>query len=134
MVRWGWGSSTINKQLHQHKKKRPVIREPDEDEDVIVDFKAILAEFWGVSFLVAFGAGSAVANGWEDNALLVSFAIGMSYLVLSYSIYHHSGAQLNPAITFAVLLEGEIGGWQAFANFWAQFAGSVCGALILWGK
>lgn len=134
MVRWGWGSSTINRSLHQHHKKKPVVVVPDDEEQVVVDFKAILAEFLGVSFLVAFGAGSVVANGWENNELLVSFAVGMSILVISYAIYHHSGAQLNPAITLSVLLEGEIGAWQAFANFWAQFAGSVCGALMLWGR
>jgi glycerol uptake facilitator-like aquaporin len=134
MVRWGWGSSTINKQLHSHPKKRPVvIIQESDDEEVIVDFKALLAEFWGVAFLVAFSAGSAVANGWDEN-VLVSFAIGMSVLVLSFATYHHSGAQLNPAITLAVLLKREIGFVQAIANFLAQMAGSVCGAFMIWGK
>ena len=50
-----------------------------------------------------------------------------------YCIAHHSGAQINCAVTFSLVLGGVVSWQQGIANFLAQCAGSVLGALILWG-
>jgi len=97
-----------------------------------VDLKAMLAELWGTTLLVLFGAGTAIVHGYTE-VLIVAFSFGAVYLALSFALMHHSGAHLNPAITFSLLLGTKISFFQALCNWFAQFAGAILGALILWG-
>ena len=75
-----------------------------------IDWRAAAAECVGLTFLVIFGCGVAVANGAFDASerLMVSFAFGMSIMVLVYAVAHHSGGQLNPAVTFSLMLGGRV--------------------------
>lgn len=75
-----------------------------------VDWLAVSAEFIGVTLLVVFGCGAAMANGAADASqrLMVSFAFAMSVMVLVYTIAHHSGGQINPAVTFSLVLGGHV--------------------------
>ena len=75
-----------------------------------IDWLAVSAECIGVTFLVVFGCGTAVVNGAFDASqqLMVSFAFGMSVMVLVYAIANHSGGQINPAVTFSLVLGGRV--------------------------
>lgn len=104
-------------------------------ETKVIDNTAIAAEFLATCFLVIFGCGSAVANGAFDGAtrLLVAFSFGMTILVMIYAIAKHSGGQINPAVTLSLMLGGRVTWYQGVPNILAQVAGSLLGALFLWG-
>lgn len=98
-----------------------------------VDLKSAFAEFWGLTFLVIFGGSSAITTGYL-NTLAVAFTFGIMYMILSYALWFHSGAHLNPSITFALCLGGKITFSQAVFNWIGQFCGATFGALVLWGE
>lgn len=56
---------------------------------------------------------------------------GMSILVLVFTIGHHSGGQINCAVTFSLVLGGIIPWYQGSVNFIFQMFGSLIGAQIL---
>mmetsp|Transcript_33157 Transcript_33157/g.88046 ORF Transcript_33157/g.88046 Transcript_33157/m.88046 type:complete len:221 (-) Transcript_33157:412-1074(-) len=58
-------------------------------------------------------------------------AFGMGILVLAYAAGHHSGGQINCAVTFSLVLGGQVPWFQGVANLVAQLAGSLLGAIIL---
>ena len=100
-----------------------------------IDLKAAAAEFVGMTYFIVFSCGVAVTNGADDTPkrLMVAFAFGMSIMVLVYAINHHSGGQLNCAVTFSLVLGGRVSIAQGIANLAAQILGSMLGASILWG-
>merc|ERR1712039_894501 len=55
----------------------------------------------------------------------------MGILVLAYAVGHHSGAQINCAVTFSLVLGGQLDLQQGLANLVAQLLGSVWGACLL---
>merc|ERR1719235_212205 len=63
--------------------------------------------------------------------LLVALAFGLAITLLAYASGHHSGGHINCAVTFGLVLVGECGMVQGFANFVAQLLGSIAGAAIL---
>jgi aquaporin Z len=99
----------------------------------VIDVKAVAAEFVGTFILVAFGCGAATSHGWFDaeTRLAVAFAFGMSVMVLSYAIGHHSGAHLNPAVSFSLVLGGNVPWYQGLANAVAQVAAGILGACLV---
>mmetsp|Transcript_139017 Transcript_139017/g.443554 ORF Transcript_139017/g.443554 Transcript_139017/m.443554 type:complete len:235 (-) Transcript_139017:39-743(-) len=86
-----------------------------------------------MTLFVTFGCGTACGNGASDGPtrLLVAFAFGMGILVLAYAIGHHSGGQINCAVTFSLVLGGRVTWYQGLVNVLMQLIGSVLGALIL---
>mmetsp|Transcript_14310 Transcript_14310/g.48935 ORF Transcript_14310/g.48935 Transcript_14310/m.48935 type:complete len:206 (+) Transcript_14310:271-888(+) len=62
---------------------------------------------------------------------MVASAFGMGILVLAYATGHHSGGQINCAVTLSLVLGGQVPWFQGLANFIAQMLGSVLGAIIL---
>jgi len=99
----------------------------------VVDMKAVTAEFIAMTLFVIIGCGVACGNGASDGEtrLLVAFAFGMGILVLAYSIGPHSGGQINCAVTFSLVLGGQVPWYQGLCNLIAQLLGSVLGAGIL---
>jgi aquaporin Z len=99
----------------------------------VIDVKAVAAEFVGTFILVAFGCGAATSHGWFDaeTRLCVAFAFGMSVMVLSYAIGHHSGAHLNTAVTFSLVLGGNVPWYQGLANAIFQVAAGILGACLV---
>jgi len=51
--------------------------------------------------------------------------------VLAYATSHLSGGQLNPAVSFGLLLAGELSAIQAVINIIAQIVGAILGAALL---
>lgn len=100
----------------------------------IVDVKATVAEFMGMFLFVVTGCGAACAHGASDGEtrLVVAFAFGMAIMVIAYAIGHHSGGQLNCAVTFSLVLGGEVPWYQGIGNLLAQLVGSTLAALALW--
>merc|ERR1719181_1420089 len=82
---------------------------------------------------VNIGCGVACGHGAFDAAsrLVVAFAFGMGILVLAYTIGHHSGGQINCAVTFSLVIGGQVPWYQGVANLLAQLLGSVLGACVL---
>ncbi|CAK0861835.1 unnamed protein product [Prorocentrum cordatum] len=92
------------------------------------------AEFVAMTLFVIVGCGSAcgIANK-EGSAwvLQVALTFGFAITVLAYSIGAYSGGQINCAVTFGLVLAGQLSVTQGLLNLAAQLAGSVVGALVL---
>lgn len=100
---------------------------------LVVDMRAVAAEFVAMILFVVIGCGIACSNGASDGAtrLVVAFGFGMGILVLAYSIGDHSGGHINCAVTFSLVLGGKVPWQQGIANVLAQCVGSILGACIL---
>ncbi len=100
------------------------------------DIKRYLAEMLGTMVLVLMGCGSAVlagANGMTGVGLLgISFAFGLSVLTMVYAIGSISGCHINPAITFAMLINKKINVKDATMYMVFQIIGAIAGAGILY--
>ncbi|HEX7400726.1 MAG TPA: aquaporin, partial [candidate division Zixibacteria bacterium] len=90
------------------------------------------AELIGTFVLVFIGCGSAVIAGGHIGFLGISFAFGLSVLVMVYAIGNISGCHINPAITIAMLGAGKIKGKDAIAYIIAQCIGAIIGAGVLY--
>jgi aquaporin Z len=93
--------------------------------------KKYLAELIGTCALVLFGCGSAVLAGGHVGFLGISFAFGLTVLVMVYTIGPISGCHVNPAITLAMLTAGKINGKDAIGYIIAQCVGAIIGAAVV---
>ncbi len=93
--------------------------------------KKYFAELIGTFFLVLIGCGSAVIAGQEIGFLGISFAFGLTVLVMVYAIGPISGCHINPAITVAMLVAKKITGRDAIGYIVAQCLGGILGAAVL---
>lgn len=84
-------------------------------------------------FFVFFCAGTACTSGAETQAgkFEVALAFGTLIMVLAYAIGHHSGGQINCAVTIGLCALGKIPPPQAAVNVVAQLLGSISGAALL---
>jgi aquaporin Z len=100
--------------------------------------KKFLAEFIGTFSLVLFGCGAAVVAGISTagpegiGMLGISFAFGLTVVVMAYAIGPISGCHINPAITVSMLVAGKIKGNDAVGYIVAQFAGATAAAAVLY--
>jgi len=99
----------------------------------VIDTKAVAAEFVAMTLFVIVGCGVACGHGAGDASqrLVVALAFGMAIMVLAYAIGHHSGGQINCAVTFSLVLGGQVPWYQGAANVAGQLAGSLLGAALL---
>jgi glycerol uptake facilitator protein len=96
-----------------------------------------LSEFLGSMFLLFIGS-SVVANvilnktkGHGSGWLVITFGWAMA-VFFGVSIAYHSGAHLNPAVTIAMAMKGNIL-WSAVMPYLlGQFAGCFVGATLGW--
>src|SRR5919198_241492 len=91
----------------------------------------LLAEFIGTFALVFIGAGAAAVIG--DGAGLagigaIAFAHGLTVMAFAFAYGSVSGAHVNPAVTFGVLVAGAISLVEAIAYILVQLAGSIAAA------
>lgn len=89
------------------------------------------SELIGTFVLVFFGVGSAVFGLDVVGGVGVALAFGLTLLALAYAIGPTSGCHVNPAVTFGVLLRGDISLNQALAYWVAQFLGGVGAGAVL---
>lgn len=105
--------------------------------------KKYLAEFIGTFILVFLGTGTAVVlggyTGGTDTGFLgvlaIAFAFGLSIVAAAYAIGHISGCHVNPAVSLAVWMSGnltakEFGGY-VIAQVLGAFAGSSFLAFVI---
>jgi len=95
--------------------------------------KKAFAEFLGMFLFVWVGAGTAMSVGASNGAYHIALAFGIGIFVLASAIGHHSGGQMNCAVTFALCLTGDCAWIQGLMNFVAQMLGSTFAGLVLAG-
>ena len=91
--------------------------------------KKYICEFIGTLMLVLFGCGVAVLT--ESEVFTTALAFGLSIVVIYYSIGSISGCHLNPAVSFAMFVNGKIKGSEFIKYTIAQILGAIAGALLL---
>lgn len=95
----------------------------------------LLSEFTGTTFLLLLGIGVGANTtlkksfGHGKDWLLISFGWGFAVFV-GASVAWRSGAQLNPAVTLALAIEGDISWGRAGLFMVAQVLGAMMGALL----
>ena len=106
-----------------------------------------LAEFFGTSWLVFGGCGSAVlaakfiaTEGTTPINLYnlgigfvgVALAFGLTVLTMAYAIGHISGCHLNPAVSIGLFVGGRFRGADLIPYIVAQLLGGIAGAAVLY--
>ena len=89
-----------------------------------------LAEFIGTFALTFVGAGAIIVTDGE-NLLAISLAHGFILAVMIAAMLHTSGAQFNPAVSFALALRGKQPWCQATSFAFVQVLGSIAAAYLL---
>ena len=89
--------------------------------------KKYVSEFVGTMVLVFMGCGSAVFLGTDaaGGHLAVALSFGLSIVAMAYAIGNTSGCHVNPAVSFAMLLQKRM----TPPDFVGYVASQVCGAL-----
>jgi MIP family channel proteins len=94
--------------------------------------RELLAEFLGTFVLIAFGAAvvAQVVLGKNQNGeyLSINLAWGFAVTMGIYVAGGVSGAHLNPAVTMAAVVRGQMPWSKLLPYFVAQTAGAFCGA------
>ena len=119
---------------------------PDDISDRAELLRAILAEFLAMTMFVFLGCGSVAATGEflvDDfdlgikvnvaRVLPIATCFGLTITVLVFNIAPISGGHINPAVSFALMLQRKISPWRFFFYGIAQLLGSTLGAALLWG-
>lgn len=96
------------------------------------DMKKYLAEMMGTFCLVLIGCGSAAIAGEYIGFVGISFAFGLTVLVMVYTIGHISGCHINPAITISMLVAKKIKSKDAVGYIIFQFVGAVVAAGVIY--
>jgi aquaporin Z len=94
-------------------------------------FRKYLAELIGTFVLVFIGCGSAVIAGGHVGFLGISFAFGLSVLVMVYAIGPISGCHINPAISIAMLAAGKQKFKDTVFYIIFQCVGAIAAAAVL---
>lgn len=92
--------------------------------------KSLLAEFIGTFALIFIGAGAVVALP-ANSIVAVALAHGLVIMTFAYAMGKDSRSYINPALTLAVFLAGEMSAAEAALVAAAQFAGGIAGAFAL---
>lgn len=103
----------------------------------ISDSTIFISEFIGTALLLLLGIGVGCnqnlkkAFGFGPNWLLTSFGWGFAVFV-GASVSWQSGAQLNPAVTLGLAIDGSVKWNQVPVYFVAQVCGAFVGAILAW--
>ncbi|HET9666627.1 MAG TPA: aquaporin, partial [Desertimonas sp.] len=90
-----------------------------------------LVEAFGTGFLVLGGCGTAVLAGGVVGNLGVSFAFGLSLLVMVYTIGPITGCHINPAVTLGLMVVGRTKKEDVPYYIVGQVVGGLIAGLIL---
>jgi len=97
--------------------------------------KSGLAEFIGTFTLVFVGAGAGALLGGEGTTGLIGVALAHGFIlsIIVYTWGPISGAHVNPAVTFGVLVAGKIDLPKALCYWISQLLGGIAAAyLLMW--
>ena len=92
--------------------------------------KKYLCEFLGTLTLVLFGTGIAVLSGGD--LVATSLAFGLAIVACAYAIGDISGCHVNPAVSFAMLLNGKLSLKDFGYYVLSQVLGALAGTGILY--
>jgi len=99
-----------------------------------------IAEFFGTFFFIFIGLGSiatviAIGKGSVDNGAIISIALahGVGIMLAIITIGRISGGHVNPAVTIALSITGNINWIKALIYIFFQILGSITASLI-WMK
>jgi len=92
--------------------------------------KKYIAEFIGTLVLVLFGCGVAVVSG--GNLVATALAFGLAIVACAYAIGDISGCHVNPAVSFAMLIKGDLDVKEFVKYVVAQVAGAFAGSGLLY--
>lgn len=92
-----------------------------------------LAELIGSFVLVFFACGIAgqICDGSTTGIIGTALAFGLVIVAMAYSIGNVSGCHINPAVSFALLLNGKISFLDFLGYVIFQFGGAIGGAYAL---
>ncbi|MDE5812076.1 MAG: aquaporin [Muribaculaceae bacterium] len=93
--------------------------------------KKLLAECFGTMFLVLLACGSAVLAGPSISTLGIGLCFGLVLVCLCYCIGNISGCHVNPAVSFAVWLNGGMKFKEFVGYVIAQLFGATIGGALL---
>ncbi len=94
--------------------------------------KKCVAECIGTCVLVLIGCGTAMTVGCNGAGYLITaLAFGLSIVAMAYSIGNISGCHVNPAVSFAVYMNGGLNTREFLSYVISQCAGSFIGTLLL---
>ncbi len=97
-----------------------------------MDVKPTVAELVGTFTLVLIGAAAgAQADSGSAGLTAVALAHGLALMVIVFAWGSISGAHVNPAVTFGVVVSGKMPVPKAIAYWVAQFVGAVAAAYTL---
>ena len=101
-----------------------------EDEGKMETIRKCIAECIGTFVLVFVGCGTAMLVGCSSSEgsgyLLTALAFGLSIVAVAYCVGNISGAHVNPAVSLAFLVSGEL----KLSEFIAYVVSQVMGAFI----
>ena len=103
--------------------------------------KAALTEFLATTLFIFIGVGSVaafVAASSRDSALVdglpvIALGFGLAIAVLAAGVGPISGGHINPAVTFAMTITGQVTPVRGVMYVVAQLAGACLGAALLRG-
>lgn len=96
--------------------------------------KAAAAELIATAIFVLIGVGSiaaVIASGGTEAVPSIALAHGFTYALLVAGIAGISGGHVNPAVTFAMIVTGQIRVVRGVMYIVAQLIGACIGALLL---
>lgn len=97
------------------------------------EFQKYGAEMIGTFALVLIGCGSAVIAGDQIGFLGISFAFGLTVMAMVYAIGPISGCHINPAVTVAMWINGNLKSREAGMYVVFQCLGAILAAGLLLG-
>ena len=97
--------------------------------------KKYLAECIGAMTLVVLGCGTAMLVGCDavngGGYILTALAFGLTIVAMAYSIGNVSGCHINPAVSLAMLIRGDLSVKDFIGYVISQCAGALIGAGLL---
>ena len=97
--------------------------------------KKFLAEMLGTAVLVLVGCGTAMLVGCDAangaGYLLTALAFGLAIVAVAYSFGNISGGHINPAVSLAMLMRGDLKRDEFFKYCGAQVLGAGLGTALL---
>jgi len=97
--------------------------------------RKLIAEFIGTAVLVFMGCGTAMLVGCDaasgSGYLITALAFGLTIVAMAYCVGNISGCHINPAVSLAFLIRGELSKKDFIGYAIAQVLGSFFGCCLL---